>query len=208
MAKKLKKKVNRASVNEANRQLKSAERNAQKSPVSTKATISILAKGTKQYERNEKRRQEDKPSARFKSARSVKFKTIRMRANQKEDSVNIVARSNNGWAQVIKFSDAGLVEAKSAMHTVPIMAGGKKKLYMKPLSSVRQPVQVRCSCPDYVHTFAFYNRKKLEALVFRRLKPYKRKTKTQPKRNPKKIPGMCKHLIQLNAMLIRKRYVK
>ena len=73
----------------------------------------------------------------------------------------------------------------------------KKKLYCveKPTMS-KTKVKVRCSCEDFFFTYAFWNKGK-DGLYGGPLKPYKRKTTDRPERNPKHVPGMCKHLFKL-----------
>lgn len=59
---------------------------------------------------------------------------------------------------------------------------------------------VRCSCPDFYFTWAFYNHKN-KALFGSLPKKYIRKTTTRPPRNPLKVPGICKHIFQLQSYL-------
>jgi hypothetical protein len=55
------------------------------------------------------------------------------------------------------------------------------------------PVLLRCTCPDHFFTWGWWNFYK-KALFGPKQKPYIRKTKNWPERNPKKYPGFCKHV--------------
>lgn len=56
----------------------------------------------------------------------------------------------------------------------------------------KSPVLVRCTCPDFYFTFAYWNWK-AGAIFGPKPRPYKRKTKTRGPRNPSQHPGYCKH---------------
>jgi hypothetical protein len=59
---------------------------------------------------------------------------------------------------------------------------------------------VRCSCPDFYFTWSYWNFKN-KALFGNLPKKYVRKTTTRPERNPKHVPGICKHIFQLQSYL-------
>ena len=75
---------------------------------------------------------------------------------------------------------------------------GEKYYYKKP--TLENEVTVRCSCLDYYFTWAFPN-KKAKALFGALPKKYIRKTTTYPARNPDQVPGICKHIYQLQSYL-------
>lgn len=75
---------------------------------------------------------------------------------------------------------------------------GETYYYVKP--DINTQCTVRCSCPDFVYRFAWYNFKH-KALFGAMPKKYKRKTKTRPPVNPGHHPGMCKHIFQLQSYL-------
>ena len=83
--------------------------------------------------------------------------------------------------------------------------------------SDKSEIRVWCSCSSYYWVFQYYN---IEAEVNipgkqSRMSPYKHKTKKgldefkkgKPMRNPKKAPGVCKHIRLLLAMLMDKRTI-
>jgi hypothetical protein len=73
-----------------------------------------------------------------------------------------------------------------------------EKYWMEKPDMYKTPIRVRCSCSDFFFSFGLWNFQE-GALFGGRPRPYRRKTKTFPPRNPKHIPGVCKHLF--NALL-------
>lgn len=72
--------------------------------------------------------------------------------------------------------------------------------WVKKIDMQRQPCLVRCSCEDYYFTFSYYNY--LRGIQFGgRARPYVRKTRTYPPRNPRGFLGICKHISQFAQML-------
>jgi hypothetical protein len=74
--------------------------------------------------------------------------------------------------------------------------------WVKKIDMRKQDVLIRCSCSDYYHTWSWANF--INGIQFGgRFKPYIRKTKTMPPRNPnpRKYFGLCKHVSQLAQML-------
>jgi hypothetical protein len=76
----------------------------------------------------------------------------------------------------------------------------KGEIYYIERPTLHTEVTVRCSCPDFYFTFMWYNFKN-KTLFGRMGKRYVRKTTTRPERNPLHIPGICKHLFQLQSYL-------
>lgn len=82
---------------------------------------------------------------------------------------------------------------------------GKYKVH--PIS-VDTDVQVRCTCEDFNHTFAWYNLKD-GSLYGPKPAKYKRVPgSTRPPRNPEKTPGLCKHLMALFAQMYNKGIIE
>ena len=83
-----------------------------------------------------------------------------------------------------------------------VMNAGRDKFndqwvyFIKP--SNYTPVQVSCTCMNYVYTWAFYNAK--TGNHFGPLPVIPPPKGLRPPRNPKHLPGMCKHIVAaLNA---------
>jgi hypothetical protein len=72
--------------------------------------------------------------------------------------------------------------------------------WVKKIDMKKQHVLVRCSCSDYYFVWSWANYK--AGVQFGgRARPYIRKTKTYPPRNPANIVGGCKHIMQFAQML-------
>lgn len=76
-----------------------------------------------------------------------------------------------------------------------------KIYYVKKFDALKNPLTGRCSCSSFFYDFAYYNAKNGNCLYGPLPRPYKRKTKTRPARNPRGIPGICKHLYHAWAYL-------
>jgi len=102
----------------------------------------------------------------------------------------------------IKKTFGGVVNAEqnysSATH---FKINYQNKIYwIKKFDMKTQPVLIRCSCSDYYFCFSWANF--INGIQFGgRAKPYIRKTKTYPPRNPQNIMGLCKHTSQMAQML-------
>ena len=64
----------------------------------------------------------------------------------------------------------------------------------------RNPLTARCSCKDFIFTWAWYNYYNAHCLYGPPPKPYKKKTNRKP-RNPHGMPGICKHVYNAWAYL-------
>jgi hypothetical protein len=87
---------------------------------------------------------------------------------------------------------------------------------MAPLDLRKNRVRVRCACPDFYFTFAYYNYMK-GAIFGSKPKQYVRKTiwnptappgqRGYPPRNPGQHPGMCKHCANSIQLMQQKGWV-
>jgi hypothetical protein len=71
--------------------------------------------------------------------------------------------------------------------------------FIRPKSE-KNDVAVRCDCQDFFWRWNWYDSKD-GSLYGTKRGPYVRKTKTRPPANPKKLPGLCKHLIKFWQVL-------
>lgn len=76
-----------------------------------------------------------------------------------------------------------------------------KMYWIHKISRVRNPLTNRCTCRDYFYTWAWSNCKIGHCLYGPAPRPYQRKTTTRPPRNPRNIPGICKHIYHAWALL-------
>lgn len=67
-------------------------------------------------------------------------------------------------------------------------------------------VQVNCTCLDFYYSFAVWNDNR-NSLFGDSPDPYVKKTDREPK-NPRKAPGLCKHLLKFFDELIKDKIIK
>ena len=72
--------------------------------------------------------------------------------------------------------------------------------WIRKIDMKKQPCLVRCSCSDYYFVWSWSNFN--NGVQFGgRARPYHRKTKERPPRNPSGFMGLCKHVSQFAQML-------
>ena len=62
--------------------------------------------------------------------------------------------------------------------------------YVKKFDQFRNPLTARCTCNDFIYTWAWYNYYNAHCLYGPAPRPYRKKT-ARPPRNPRGIPGIC-----------------
>lgn len=67
--------------------------------------------------------------------------------------------------------------------------------HIQPIDSNSAPAKVRCDCMDFYWRFAMWNYN-ADSLNDQPPPPYQKKT-NRPPVNPRKAPGLCKHLMRL-----------
>lgn len=115
------------------------------------------------------------------------------------------------YQQTLVFSGVDFVEKKDKEHPLPVTLRNGNLVFAEELNSQTHPMQLRCSCPDFKWTWAWFDAKE-KVLVGKRPEPYVRKTPPPPEglpfRNPIKVPGMCKHLIGVVDKLENNKLLK
>ena len=81
-----------------------------------------------------------------------------------------------------------------------------QEYFVQPISYTGQDVKVRCSCLDFYYRFSVWNNND-GSLLGDPPDPYVKKTDSPPI-NPKRIPGLCKHLIALTDRLRQERFLR
>ena len=64
-----------------------------------------------------------------------------------------------------------------------------------PISMKQHDVKVSCTCLDFYYRFAVWNNN-ANSLYGNPPPLYRRKTETRPPVNPRRVPGICKHIIK------------
>lgn len=123
--------------------------------------------------------------------------------------VESASRVGIRYPAVIYFRDVDFVKSELARGQPGFFVLGYKDttVGVKQLDAMRNRVQVRCGCPDFYFRFGWYL-KENNAFYGKGPKPYVRKTTWWPSVNPERIPGMCKHLWNLVALLVRNNMVR
>lgn len=102
-----------------------------------------------------------------------------------------IKASSGHYRVFVYFTDVKTSSSKSDKTPVEVDDG----IFSAKMSMGSDPVKVRCDCHDFRWRFAYYN-KKNDSLYGAEPPPYKRVT-NRPPVNPKKLPGMCKHLLNV-----------
>lgn len=85
-------------------------------------------------------------------------------------------------------------EEESTDTNISFVAKDGKEYHMVPINLAENTVRVNCNCLDFYWRFKSYNAKDT-SLAGRAPPPYKRVSNRGPS-NIKKVPGLCKHLLQ------------
>lgn len=122
-------------------------------------------------------------------------------------TVNAEAYGTKKYALTMTFYNIDYSEEQTKDYPLSVRPEQGTQLYMPQLNEDGYPVQIRCSCPDFRFTWAEWDKKE-GALSGRNFPRYVRKTTTRPSRNPKKAPGLCKHLFNLVERLKREKILE
>lgn len=98
----------------------------------------------------------------------------------------------------LMFSNIKLYDAQQR-GTVPIQDAKTKQLYYTNPVRFSTSVQLKCTCPDFRHTWETELKRGGALIGFPR--KYRRKTTWWPERNPKHVMGMCKHVYSVIRQL-------
>lgn len=105
------------------------------------------------------------------------------------------------------WSGISILETEQSTNTHMKATYKGKIIWITKPSLNNSPLVVRCTCPDFYFTFAWWNMES-RALFGPRPRPYVRKDPTRASRNPGHHPGICKHLCNsVRAMASQKLVV-
>lgn len=114
-------------------------------------------------------------------------------------------RTENEQYETIIFLEGIQFSDENDNNAVEIIASNNSKFYILPFNR-NSKTKVNCSCLDFHYRFAVWNDNS-DALYGDAPSPYVKKT-DRPPVNPKKIPGMCKHIIEVFNTLINDKIIK
>ena len=122
-------------------------------------------------------------------------------------SVKAEAMGTKLYPLTATFYNVDFSLEKDPSHPLTVRPEVGTVAYMEQISQGEHPVQVRCQCPDFRHTYAHWDRQE-RSLSGRAFPKYERKTTHLPERNPRHQPGVCKHIVGLFERLIRDRVLR
>lgn len=134
----------------------------------------------------------------FRGTGSILFTQLHKGVTQAPDNHKVVIMFSG-----LKFSD------KSFRNCLQVEYKGSTYYIEKPKLS-KTTIRVRCSCKDFYFCFSLWDYQ-TRCIVGPKPKKYTRKTPAppvgRPYRNPKKFPGLCKHVFNALEYLKSKGYV-
>lgn len=104
------------------------------------------------------------------------------------------------YEAIVMFSRLALKDTKEKGY-VPVQDIKTRQTYYIVPATFNTPINIKCSCTDFRHTWETDLYKK-GALVGKPRK-YKRKTTYWPERNPKHVLGFCKHINAVLQVLLK-----
>lgn len=108
--------------------------------------------------------------------------------------VHAQVRGTKVWTQNIHFPSLVLSGTPMGVYNLPVQVGphAKDQQFFKAMT-VDDPILVRCTCPDYQHTFSWQNFD-VKSHQGRRIQYQKVAGSNRPPRNPDNVQGVCKHI--------------
>ena len=103
-----------------------------------------------------------------------------------------VKSADTQYETVVQFSGINYSDGQSG-DTKSFVGADGEEYNIKPIVLKDKNVKVKCNCLDFYHRFAPYNNK--DGSLKGDYVPYV-PTTDRPSDNPKKLPGVCKHLIK------------
>lgn len=107
---------------------------------------------------------------------------------------------------LIKFSSTVSSQQDPTIYKTQVDFSGLKNADTDRPDAGINKCQVRCSCPSFYFYFGYWD-KQNGALSGPSQTPYVRKTQNVPERNPKHIPGVCKHLMRMLLVMKNERII-
>jgi len=109
------------------------------------------------------------------------------------------------YTPIIMFNNVQFEEEDTPTN-LTFMASDNEEYNIQVIPAKENFCQVRCNCMDFYYRFALWNFND-GSLYGRKPKPYQ-KTTDRPPVNPKKSPGLCKHLMKMGQLLYQTKMIK
>ena len=139
------------------------------------------------------------------TVRVVKMSYVPFVKNKLLKVSTTISSKGKNYDVAVEFSDV-VFHGTPSDNTLTIKASDQKDYHFSPIKASDNDVKVRCTCLDFHWRFAMWNYND-GSLIGMKPKLYKKKT-DRPPVNPKRAPGMCKHImkaigyIQSQGMLV------
>ncbi len=127
--------------------------------------------------------------------------------NSNQLVINALAQGTKLYTLTMSIFDVSYSDTKSSEYPLTVTLPDGSYKYAKQIKISNAKAQIRCGCSDFYFTWSHWN-KVNKVLAGPRMAPYVRKTTTYPERNPKKVPGSCKHIIDLTLKLKQLKILK
>lgn len=124
----------------------------------------------------------------------IKQSEITPAAESKIITINTIAASGGkSYNTSVQFDGIGFEDADTP-NNITFVGSDGEDYYMKSIELKRKNVKVSCNCLDFYHRFAAHNDRD-NSLHGNPPPPYT-PTSDRKSDNPKKVPGVCKHIIK------------
>lgn len=147
----------------------------------------------------------------------MNLRTLIINTSLVQNDALLNGRSGTGMA-VISLTTQVMKGVKVKKFFATIMSQTDPKAYTAILEFLRvedqtipsielHDVRVRCSCKAFYFYYSYWD-KQNQTLSGPNPTPYVRKTTYLPEKNPRHIPGICKHLVRLAIVLRNEKLIQ
>jgi len=125
----------------------------------------------------------------------VGVKTLRVVGEVKGEGFRNPEFKKTTYKTIIFFKDVKFEESKKGKNIVELKPSSGDNVFLEKIDLRSADIKVRCSCPDFRHRFEHFNKR--DKALYGNPRSYTRKTDNYPPVNPKKVNGVCKHLMKM-----------
>lgn len=163
------------------------------------ATYAELERNTMQFVPHTNKRQYAVNAVQVQSLQLISYVPNRML----ECRADIIS-SGNKYQSIIVFGDVVFQDEDTA-ENITFTGADNQEYHILPIQLQRATAKVRCTCLDFRWRFSIYNQE-ANALWGDGPGVYQKTTNREPN-NPRKVPGVCKHLMKVAIELKNSRIV-
>lgn len=145
------------------------------------------------------------PPTKFRQYATAPIHIVKMELVPARDSGNLEVRgtansttSGNHYTPVLLFSNV-IYDDADQNDNITFKGSDNQEYHIEPISLARNNLKVGCNCLDFRWRFSVWNARD-DALHGNPPGPYQKRT-NRPPVNPRRVSGLCKHLIKTVASL-------